>query len=200
MAYQTIIFTGPSGSGKDHILDSFFASNNDPFTSFFCRATTCTTRAMRINVGERQGHPYHFYSPEEFNALVAAGQMLEWAQTYENFYGNTLEELQRRMASGKIPIYRVDTKGARTLKDKLPSPLTVGVVPRTFENLEERLKGRKSETSEEYARRLVEAPAEIQCCHEICDYIIVNGYNPEALEDFRDILQHSFPHLAPVAS
>jgi guanylate kinase len=166
-----IILSSPSGCGKSTV-NSYIEENNYAPTA--C-VVTCTSRAPRVNDGvmEQDGREYYFWSREEFEANIAKGEMLEYAEyptpTLEkpepgNYYGSTWKELERIKSLGRVPIYIVEVQGVETLSEKLKEKyrvVTLFLLPPSMEELENRLRGRGSEDEEKIQKRLKTAEKEL---------------------------------------
>ena len=112
-----VIISGPSGVGKDTIIDALRA--RDPSSGGdYHYVVTCTTRAARP--GEVPGVSYHFLSAEEFHALRDAGELLEANEVHGNWYGTPRREVARALAEGRDVILKIDVQGARVVKERVP--------------------------------------------------------------------------------
>lgn len=117
---------------------------------------------------------YHFVSPEEFDALVADGQMLEWAVVHgRNRYGTPRAAVEQRLAEGVSALLEIDLQGARQVRESMPDARFVFLAPPSWEELERRLVGRGTEDAEERERRLATARVELAAEPEF-DHVIVN--------------------------
>lgn len=135
-------------------------------------SVSTTTRTPRP--GEVEGVHYHFVSPEEFDALVADGQMLEWALVHgRNRYGTPRAVVERRLAEGVPVLLEIDLQGARQVRETMPDAQFVFLTPPSWEELVRRLVGRGTEDSEERERRLETARVEMAAEPEF-DHVIVN--------------------------
>lgn len=161
-----IVLSGPSGAGKDAILDRLKESG-----SLFHYTVTVTTRPRRI--GERDGVEYHFISDDSFWQMVEGGELLEWAKVYGCYYGVPKGEVKQALAKGQDVVVKVDVQGAATLKGLLPQAVFIFLVPPTLEELAHRLRLRQSEGNESLKLRLETAPEEMKWM-SMFDYIVVN--------------------------
>lgn len=168
-----LVISGPSGVGKDAILD-LLTTQNYPFH----RGITATTRQPRV--GESDGVQYYFKAVPDFQNWLEHGELLENAIVYGNYYGVPKQPLRDALARGEDVILRVDVQGARTLKQKVPNALFIFVAPTTFEELVSRLENRATETPDSLALRLQKYEDEMQAAQNF-DYMIVNRQN--MLED-----------------
>ena len=154
-----------------------------------------TTRSPRP--GEVDGVHYHFVSIEQIQQDIADGKFLEHAQVHGNYYGTSLEAVETVQRQGKLCILDIDVQGVQTIKsdNKLPDALYVFVAPPSVENLEERLRGRGTETEEALARRLGNARRELEYGRGEgnFDMVLVNGSLNEAVEELADKMRGWYP-------
>lgn len=176
-----MVIVGPSGSGKSTVMEAILAA--DPATR---RSVGMTTRPPRT--GEVDGLHYHFRSPEEFAALLAADGLLEHATVFGRSYGVPRAEVEATLAAGTDIVTVVDWQGHRTLCAKLPADV-VGVYLKTptVGDLEGRLQAR-GDKPEDVARRMADAASELSHEGEF-RHVVVNRDLTEAVEAVRGILQ-----------
>lgn len=163
-----VVVSGPSGVGKDTIIDALRARPRDPDYHY---VVTCTTRAPRP--GESDGASYHFIAPERFAALRDAGAFLEWAEVHGNSYATPRAEVRRALAAGHDVILKIDVQGAAAVKATVPDALLVFVVPPSLEALFSRLRARATETARELEIRQRNAAIELARAGDY-DYVVVN--------------------------
>lgn len=157
----------PSGAGKTTLTQHLLAEL--PELTF---SVSHTTRAPRGE--EVDGEHYHFTSKQAFEAMIDVGSFAEWAVVHENLYGTSLDELQRARDAGKRGIvFDIDHQGARQLRARLPSAVTVFVLPPSIAELRRRLEGRRTDRKDVIERRLEKARDEISH-YGFFDYLIVN--------------------------
>lgn len=161
-----IVLSGPSGVGKDAVLKRMKELGH----SFYC-VVTATTRPERA--GEKDGVDYHFLSQEEFQQMIQKGQLLEWANVYDNNYGVPRAEIAQALSRGKDVVVKVDVQGAATIKEILPQAVFIFLMPPSMDELERRLKERHSEPYEDVALRLEKAKEEIERLR-LFDYVITS--------------------------
>lgn len=166
MAGVLVIVTGPSGAGKDSVIEKVRELGLE-----FGSVTTTSTRPMRP--GEAEGQPYYFIDRDEFEEKIENGEMLEWAEVYGNLYGSTREEMERQLGKNDLVIIKVDPQGARTLKQMKKEAVTVFINPPSFEFLEKRLVNRASDSPEVIAKRLQTAKTELEHLED-WDFVITN--------------------------
>ena len=165
---QLIIISGPSGVGKDTIIDALRERPHDPPRHY---VVTCTTRAPRP--GEVEGVSYHFFDRERFLALRDAGGLLEANEVHGNWYGTPRSEVRRALAAGQDVILKIDVQGAQSVKERVAEALLVFVVPPSLEALFGRLRSRATETADELELRQRNAAIEL-ARQEDYDHVVVN--------------------------
>ncbi|MCK4354610.1 MAG: guanylate kinase [Dehalococcoidia bacterium] len=163
-----VVLSGPSGVGKDAVL-----ARMRELRRAFYYVVTATTRPCRS--GENDGVDYHFLPQEKFQRMIAAGQFLEWAKVYGNYYGVPRDEIAQGLSGGMDVMVKVDVQGAATIKKILPQAVFIFLTPPSMRDLERRLKQRHSESSSELALRLAEAGKEIENL-PFFDYVITSHH------------------------
>ena len=165
---QLIIISGPSGVGKDTIIDALRERPHHPPHHY---VVTCTTRAPRP--GELEGVSYHFLDRERFLALRDAGGLLEANEVHGNWYGTPRSEVRRALAAGRDVILKIDVQGAQQVKERVAEALLVFVVPPSLEALFGRLRSRATETADELELRQRNAAIELARQQDY-DHVVVN--------------------------
>ncbi len=163
-----VVVSGPSGVGKDTIIEAIRRRPRDPDYHY---VVTCTTRDPRP--GEVDGTSYQFMSRERFAALQAAGAFLEAAEVHGNWYGTPRAEVRRALAGGHDVILKIDVQGAAAVKALVPDALLVFVVPPSLEALFRRLRARATETAGELELRQRNAAIELARAGDY-DHVVVN--------------------------
>jgi guanylate kinase len=163
-----VIISGPSGVGKDTIIDALRQRPHDPDYHY---VVTCTTRAPRP--GETDGVSYHFIDRERFEALRERGELLEANQVHDNWYGTPRDEVRRALAEGRDVILKIDVQGAQQVKERVEEALLVFIVPPSMETLFERLRARATESADELEIRQRNAAIEL-ARQEDYDYVVTN--------------------------
>ncbi len=161
-----IVISGPSGVGKDTVLAKMKQSRR-----LLHYVVTATTRPQRP--GEKNGLDYHFVSEEQFKRMIDTGQLLEWANVYDNLYGVPKRQIQQALAQGLDVVVKVDVQGAATIKNILPQAVFIFLTPPSLDELERRLKERKTESSEELKLRMETTRREINSL-PMFDYVVIN--------------------------
>lgn len=177
---QLIVFSGPSGVGKGTVLKEFLKNKENVSLSI-----SATTRSPRE--GEQDAVHYYFLSKEEFEKKIQDGNMLEYAQYNQNYYGTPKDKVDEALANGKDVILEIEVQGALQIKEKCPNSLLVFVMPPNWEELEKRLVGRGTEDEETIKNRLNIAKKELQQAVHY-DYILVNDEVEAAAERLNDII------------
>ena len=160
------IISAPSGSGKSTLVARLFATV--PGLMF---SVSYTTRAPRGH--EKDGESYHFVAREDFEAMIARGEFLEWAQVFGNYYGTHQGILEAARAAGRDLVLDIDVQGARQLRDRVPEAVSIFVLAPSRKILEDRLRARGEDREEVIQRRLREAAVEIQKYKDY-DYVLIN--------------------------
>ena len=164
-----IIISGPSGVGKDAILNRLKARKSE-----FEFITTVTTRKQRAT--EKHNVDYHFISEEEYQGLLKDNELLESAQVYGNWYGVPKQPIREALAKGKDTVLKVDVQGAATIKKILPDAVFIFIAPVSLGELSTRLNQRGSETASDLAVRLKTAENEMKQIYKF-DYVVYNRCN-----------------------
>lgn len=174
---KLIIFSAPSGSGKTTIVKRMLAK----FPDLAFSVSACT-REQRD--GEEHGRDYYFLKVEEFIKRIENDEFVEWEMVYDGkYYGTLRSEIDRIWAAGKHVIFDVDVEGGLALKERFGAlALAVFVMPPSVEVLEERLRGRGSETDETIRTRLGKAVSELNYALDF-DIIIRNDDLETAVKD-----------------
>ncbi len=177
MGGAILILSGPSGAGKSTIIRAA-APRIEPY--YF--SISSTTRAPRK--GEQDGVEYHFITRAAFEAGIAAGEFLEYAQVHGHYYGTSLVPVKQALSEGKLVLFDIDVQGHRLARDLMGDRITSAfITPPSLTELERRLRDRSTESDAAIQRRLHNAQEEIQAIHEF-DYVILNDTIEAAVEAF----------------
>ncbi|NQW56855.1 MAG: guanylate kinase, partial [Chloroflexi bacterium] len=163
---QVIVISGPSGVGKDTIINEL---RRRPIGQTFHYVVTCTTREPRA--GEMNGVHYHFHTDETFAALNAASGLLESASVHGRSYGTPRSEVRDALERGQDAILKIDVQGARSVRAAIPEAILIFIAPPSAEALAVRLAGRGTETAEELVTRAKSAIVEMDRAKEY-DYLV----------------------------
>ena len=177
---KLIIFTGPSGVGKGTMLTDFFKKVDNKIVY----SISNTTRAPRD--GEINGMHYFFIPKEEFEKMINENQFLEYACYSGNYYGTNKKFVEEKIKEGKSVLLEIELQGALQVMEKCPDAVTIFIKPPTFEELENRLRGRHTETEEAIQKRLNAAKEEIKNANKF-HYVIENDIIESAVDKLIEI-------------
>jgi len=166
------IISAPSGSGKSTLVARLLAGV--PGLMFSVSYTTRKPRGQ-----EADGHDYHFVSRQNFEAMLARNEFLEWAEVFGNYYGTHRGILEQARAEGKDLVLDIDVQGARQLKSQIPEAVTVFILAPSRQILEQRLRARGEDREDVIERRLRDAAQEIRN-YSAYDYVLINRDLAEA--------------------
>lgn len=177
-----IILSSPSGAGKSTLARRLMEW--DPALGFSVSATTRSPRP-----GEVDGRHYHFTSQQEFRAMVEAGQMLEHAEVFGNFYGSPRAPVETAMHEGRDTLFDVDWQGGQQIRASALGghAVSIFVLPPSLSELERRLRARGQDSAEVIEGRMEKSRAEISHWAEY-DYVLVNDDLDETEARLRAIL------------
>jgi guanylate kinase len=163
-----VIISGPSGVGKDTIIESL---RGRPKTRDAHYVVTCTTRAPRP--GEVDGVSYQFVGRDEFAAMRDKGELLEANDVHGNWYGTPRRQVADALAAGRDVILKIDVQGAQVVKESVPAAILIFVVPPSLEDLFQRLRSRATESVDELEVRQRNAAVEL-ARQDDYDYVVTN--------------------------
>ena len=175
-----IVVSGPSGVGKGTVLSELFSRDQNLFYSI-----SATTRGMRP--GEVDHVNYHFLSKEEFSGMIDRGEMLEYAQYGDHFYGTPASAVEQMRAEGKDVVLEIEVNGAMQVKNRVSDAIHIMILPPSYQELEARLRGRGTESESDIEKRLNAAKTEILSADRY-DYAIVNDTVADATARLETIL------------
>jgi guanylate kinase len=163
-----IILSSPSGAGKSSLAKRLMAW--DPTLSFSVSATTRKPRA-----GEEDGREYFFKSRDEFQAMVADGEMLEHAEVFDNLYGSPKSPVETAIGQGRDVLFDIDWQGGQQIFNSTLNEAVVSVfiLPPSIAELERRLNARGQDSAKIIAGRMTKSQSEISHWAEY-DYVLVN--------------------------
>lgn len=174
------VLSGPSGAGKGTLRKKMF--EKAPGIAF---SISCTTREPRD--GEREGIDYHFITADEFQSRLERGEFLEHAEVHGHFYGTLRDDALHVLDSGSDILLEIDVQGALQVKEKMPESILLFVAPPSFEELEQRLRNRGTESEERLQVRLRNARWEMEKA-ALYDYVIMNDDIERAAEELEGII------------
>ncbi len=175
------VMTGASGVGKESLRREAAPALDDLTFSI-----SATTRALRP--GETDGVQYHFLTPARFEALIAEGGLLEWAEYVGDYYGTPRAPVDAALAEGRDVLLEIELAGARQVRETLPEAVTIFVAPPDLAELERRLRGRGTDDEAKIRKRLARARDEIAAVREF-DYVVVNDDLADAARTFEGIVR-----------
>ena len=161
-----VVLSGPSGVGKSSFVQELLSAGLDLKYS-----VSATTRARRPDEGE--GSDYFYLGREEFRRRVEAGEFVEWAEVHGELYGTLRSETERWLKVGKNVLLDIDVQGGRAVRGVYPDGVFIFVLPPSLSSLEERLRGRGTDSEERIRLRLENARREMALVSEY-EYAIVN--------------------------
>ncbi|XP_074653864.1 guanylate kinase-like [Tubulanus polymorphus] len=182
---RPVVFSGPSGSGKSTLVKKLMKQ----YDGLFAFSISHTTRAPRP--GEKEDVDYHYVKREYMEAAIEKGEFIEHAEFSGNMYGTSKKAVEDVAATGQICILDIDMQGVKNIKKTDLNPLYVFVKPPSMEKLEERLRGRGTESEDAIQLRLSSAKSELAYSEEVgsYDHIIINDNLDEAFTKLVDILR-----------
>ncbi len=175
-----LVVAAPSGAGKSSITRALLAAEMR-----LALSVSATTRAPRA--GEQEGVHYFFRTQAQFDAMVEAGELLEWARVFDRCYGTPRAPVEAALSAGRDVLFDIDWQGHRQVRQALPGD-TVGLflLPPSAEELEARLQ-RRGDAPAEIARRMDAARAEMSHAGEF-DYVVVNRVFEDAVREVQGVL------------
>ncbi len=174
------VVSSPSGGGKGTIIEHVLECVEN-----LSYSVSYTTRAPRLK--EVDGREYFFISRETFEDMVAAGEFLEWACVHGNLYGTAKNQILAETAAGSDLILEVDVQGAASVRRLLMDSVSIFILPPSYEVLRERLLARGTDSPEELAVRLRNAPEELRQ-YSAFDYVIINDEVERAVNQLASII------------
>jgi len=177
---RLFVVTAPSGAGKTTLTRALLAG--DPGLVFSVSFTTRKPRA-----GEVDGRDYRFVDHAGFERMIAAGELLEYARVFDNYYGTSRAAIEAHTRAGRNVLLDIDWQGARQVRQRMPESVLIFILPPSLAELERRLRGRATDSDEVIARRLSEARSDMGHWGEF-DYAVVNEDVGEAVGALRAIV------------
>lgn len=174
------VVSAPSGTGKTTVAERLVQVVPDLSLS-----RSYTSRAVRP--GEADGIDYNFITRARFEQMIAAGAFLEYADVFGNLYGTCAADAETYLAAGHDLVLVIDVQGARQVRVRCPGTVGVFVLPPSFLVLEQRLRGRSSDTEQAMQRRLQTARDEVAAYTEY-DYVVINDELEACVDRLRSIV------------
>ena len=177
---RLFVFAAPSGAGKTTLVHAVVTKH--PELRF---SISYTTRKPRRN--EADGVDYLFVTREEFMRLRDDGEMLEYAEVFDNYYATSRSQVEKHLAENRNVILEIDWQGARQVRESMPECVTIFILPPSVEELERRLRDRRTDAPEVIERRLRDALSDMAHWDEF-DYVIINDDLNQAVAKLEDVL------------
>ena len=177
-----IVVSGFSGSGKGTLMKELLTRYPDTYAL----SISATTRSPRE--GEVDGREYFFVSKDEFEKMIAKGELIEYAKYVENYYGTPRDYVEKKLDEGKDVILEIEIQGALNVKKMFPDTLLLFVTPPSAEELKKRLVGRGTETMDVIESRMDRACEEAEGMQNY-DYLIVNDSLDRCVEEMHSIIR-----------
>lgn len=178
---KLFVISGSSGVGKGTVIQKLMKKNPD-----FKLSISYTTRKKRE--GEIEGVNYFYVDKENFKKSIENNEFLEWAEFSENFYGTKKKYVEKVLNQGQNLILEIETQGAMQVKQKMPEAVLIFILPPSYEDLENRLRGRNTESEEAIAKRLDFVQLEIKNSEKF-DYKVVNDKVESAVSEIERIIK-----------
>lgn len=180
MKGNLIIVSAPSGAGKTTLVER--ALQRLPHVQ---ASVSYTSRPPRA--GEQDGVHYHFVSPEEFRAMIARGEFLEYAEVHDNLYGTGRKAVEAMRTAGTDVILVIDVQGAENARREFPDAISIYILPPSYQTLVERLRERGANGQADLELRLRNARYELEQ-YQHFDYLIINEDLEQATTELCAIL------------
>jgi guanylate kinase len=174
------IISAASGTGKTTLAERLVQ-----ILPNLCLSHSYTSRPKRPN--ERDGVDYNFVSRDTFEAMMARGEFLEWADVFGNLYGTSAADTEKLQASGQDVVLVIDVEGAKQVRARGVDHTAIFILPPSFKILESRLRGRSADSEEAMQRRLAAARAEVNCYHTY-DYVVINDQLESTVVRLQEII------------
>lgn len=175
-----IVLSGPSGCGKDTVAKKLLENNKNIWLS-----VSCTSRNKRGN--EEEGVDYFFVTKEEFEEKIKNGELLEYAEYNECYYGTPKDKVIEKLNEGKDVLLIIEVEGALKIKNLFPESVCIFILPPSMKELQKRLITRGTEDKEKIFKRFKKAYKEINEMSKY-NYVVVNDNINEAALDINSII------------
>ena len=177
---KLFVFAAPSGAGKTTLVHAVVTKRPELRCSI-----SYTTRKPRRN--EADGVDYLFVTEDEFMRLRDQGEMLEYAKVFDNYYATSRSQVEKHLADDRNVILEIDWQGAQQVRKSMPECVTIFILPPSVEELERRLRDRRTDSAEVIERRLRDALSDMSHWTEF-DHVIINDDLNQAIADLEDVL------------
>ena len=177
---KLFVIAAPSGAGKTTLVKALVARN--PELKFSISYTTRHKRRTEVD-----GVDYLFVDVAEFERLKKKGELLEFAEVFDNFYATSRSQVEKHLDEGQNVVLEIDWQGARQVRASMPECITIFILPPSLEELERRLRDRRTDSPEVIERRLRDAQNDMSHWDEF-DYVIINDKLERAVSDLESVL------------
>ncbi len=177
---KLFVIAAPSGAGKTTIVKALVTRNPD-----LCFSISYTTRQKRRT--EVDGVDYLFVDVEKFERLRDEGELLEFAEVFDNYYATSRSQVEKHLSKGQDVILEIDWQGARQVRESMPECVTIFILPPSLEELERRLRDRRTDSPEVIERRLRDALSDMAHWDEF-HHVIINDKLEQAVADLENVL------------
>ena len=177
---KLFVIAAPSGAGKTTIVKALVTRNPD-----LCFSISYTTRQKRRT--EVDGVDYLFVDVEKFERLRDEGELLEFAEVFDNYYASSRSQVEKHLSEGQDVILEIDWQGARQVRESMPECVTIFILPPSLGELERRLRDRRTDSPEVIERRLRDALSDMAHWDEF-DHVIINDKLEQAVADLENVL------------
>ncbi len=176
-----LVLSAPSGAGKTTLARRLLKEL--PSAVFSVSVTTRSPRGQ-----ERDGVDYSFVDSKTFQDKIERGEFVEWAQVHDHFYGSPQSVVDHAIANKGIAVFDIDVQGGTAIKRKYPEAILVFILPPSMDELERRLRDRKTDADETIRRRMLGARSEMERGSASYDYLIVNDDFEHAFIDLKSVV------------
>ena len=177
---KLFVIAAPSGAGKTTIVKALVARN--PELRFSISYTTRQKRRTEVD-----GVDYLFVDVDKFEQLRDEGELLEFAEVFDNFYATSRSQVEKHLAEGQDVILEIDWQGAQQVRESMPECVSIFILPPSLEELERRLRDRRTDSPEVIDRRLRDAMSDMAHWDEF-DHVIINDKLEQAVTDLENVL------------
>lgn len=178
---KIFVITGPSGVGKGTVVERVLKNVDNIYLSI-----SATTRKKRD--GEKEGINYYFKTKEEFERMIKADEFVEWAEFAGDYYGSPKFAINNYLSCGKDVLLEIEIQGAKQVREKYSESILIFLAPPSFEELEERLIKRQTESIDKVKVRLKKAKSEMKEI-KLFHYLVVNDKLNEAIDNVTSIIK-----------
>ncbi len=181
MIGKLFVLSGPSGVGKGTVREKLLANNDINLTY----SISMTTRKPRSN--EIDGVHYFFVDNDYFEKAIKNDEFLEYAKFVGHYYGTPKKHVEELLKEGKNVLLEIEVQGAKQVMEKCPEAITIFMIPPSFEELEKRIRGRRTESEDVVSQRLSKAKKEMSL-KDNYNFLVVNDTVENASKAIHDII------------